>query len=124
MMFEAAVTEFPFVEEMPKREKSKLVKVWDRLVAFKEIQEREGTLLSSRFVASLLDVSQQRVSELMKLGKLVRIDFEGHPFITEASVVAYAKSERKAGRPVKFPTNLPEAFDRARRAVKNEAEKS
>ena len=101
-MIEASVNEFPFVQGLAKREKTKLENLWEVLKQAKEIADEKGMLLPSRFAAGLLGVSQQRVSQLMESGKLERVDLRGHPFVTESSVVDYAMSERKAGRPCKI----------------------
>lgn len=45
----------------------------------------------------LLDVTEQRVSELMRDGKLTRVDFYGVVCVTEDSVVQYDQSGRDWG---------------------------
>ena len=101
-MIEAGVNEFPFVEGLAKRDKTKLENLWEVLKRAKELADEKGMLLPSRFAAGLLGVSQQRVDQLMDAGKLERVVLDGHPFITEDSIVDYAKSERKTGRPIKI----------------------
>lgn len=108
-MFEAAITEFPFVAEMPKREKSKLQKVWDRFKEIQALQDVHGMLIPHVMAAKLLDVSHQRVSQLVEAGKLVCVKIEGSSLITEKSLVELAKSERKAGRPFNTPGTYGEA---------------
>jgi len=100
-MFEAAITEFPFVEAMPKREKSKLAKVWDTFEEIRRITEERGVLVPAGFVAKLLNVSNQRIGQLMETESLERVDIGQMPFITERSIIALAQTERKAGRPFK-----------------------
>lgn len=101
-MFEAAATDFPFVAELPKREKSRAVQVWEAFRELSRIAETEGAPIPQAFAAKLLGISHQRVSELANEGRLKTCDVNGVRFVTENSVVAYAKSERKAGRPVKL----------------------
>lgn len=101
VMFEAAATDFPFVAELPKREKSKLVRVWDHFRELSRISETEGMLIPMSFAAIVLDVCRQRVYQLAEEGRLKVIKVNGHSFVTENSVVDYAASERKAGRPVR-----------------------
>lgn len=104
-MFEAAVNEFPFVETLPKREKNKLAKLWDRLREFQALREQEGDLLSLPLAAKLLDISHQRVCQLCEAGHLKRVDFEGHGYITQQSLLDRAQSERQSGgRPRKVPS--------------------
>lgn len=112
-MHQAAITEFPFVDEMPKGEKSKLAKIWDQFQALSDAQKEHGILLPPAFVASMLGVSRQRISEVCKDGRLVVVQVGGRPFVTEHSVIDYAKAERKVGRPLNIPTTNKEIFKRA-----------
>jgi hypothetical protein len=102
--------DFPFVEKLPKREKSKLARVWDDLKAFNALQKEHGLLLTPRFAGALLGVGKSRIDQLMDVGKLTRVEFQGHPYIPEPSVIELARSERKNGRPFKMPTTLKEKF--------------
>jgi len=99
-MFEVAINEFPFVAEMPRAEKREAKGMWERYKELSSLAQVHGMLMPPWMASKLLDVSQQRVSELMADGRLQRIEWEGRPFVTENSVVDYAKTERKAGRPV------------------------
>jgi len=111
-MFEVEVDcmEFAFVSALPKREKSKLAKVWDTFNELRAAMASKGDLVPATMAAKCLDISRQRVWELMQAGKLDRVEVDGHVFVTADSVVALAKSERKAGRPFKTPTNYREAW--------------
>jgi len=104
-MHEAAVNEFPFVEQLPKREKSRVALLWEHLREMKALQERKGILVAPFMAAELLGVSKQRVAELIADGRLERVEWRGRVFITETDLLAYAQSERKAGRPC-GPKNL------------------
>lgn len=101
---DSLIAEFPFAAALPKREKSKLVKLMDLVAEMKAIQATEGTLLPLRFAAKVIGVSRQRVDELVQVGTIRRFDVDGHSFVTENSVVDFCKSERKSGRPFKAPT--------------------
>lgn len=100
-MVDVTFSECPFVATLPKREKSKMAKVWERFQELARITEEKGMLVPVPLVAKVLGVSRQRCGELIKLGRLESVEVDGHHFVVEASVVAYAQSERKAGRPVK-----------------------
>jgi predicted DNA-binding transcriptional regulator AlpA len=100
-MFEAQLVEFPFMAEMPKRERSKMGTLWDRFTQLKEITEKKGMLLPVVFCSKLLGVSRQRVYDLLKEGRMERVEVEGQMYITEESFVAWCKAEHKAGRPVR-----------------------
>lgn len=102
------VAEFPFVEGLPKREKSKFERVWDRFQELSKAAEGKGMLLPLRMAAEIIGVSKQRVQDLIGEGRLEVLELSGERFITEVSVVAYAKSERKAGRPVKLAREAEE----------------
>ena len=102
-MAEAVVlSEFPFVAQMPKRQKTRLQRVWDILGEYRSTIEREGNLVPASLASALLDVSHQRVMQLCNLGKLRRVEVAGHVYVTEQSVLDLAKMERKAGRPMKI----------------------
>jgi hypothetical protein len=114
MMFEADALEFPAFAGLPKREKSKLHKVWDAFQELSRVTEEKGLLVQQSIAARLLDVSPQRVNELVKAGRLETHNFNGVPLVTENSIVSFAKSERKSGRPCNLPTTLSESFRRAK----------
>lgn len=104
-MSEVAVnleSEFPFMAGLPKREKTRLQKVMEHFREIKAISEKKGMLVPARLAARILDVSAARVNDLMKSGTLERVEVNEHPFVTEESLIEYAASERKAGRPSKL----------------------
>lgn len=103
-MFESQALEFSFVEAMPKREKSRLVKCWEFAKEIARISETEGDLLPVSFACKLLDVSRSRIDQFVTDGRLKRFDVDGHVFISSNSIVECAKIERKHGRPFKVPT--------------------
>lgn len=113
-----AVLEMPFVETLPKREKSRLARLWDHFAAVREISKEHGMLVPVKLAADLAGVSHQRIAELIEDGRLVRIDLHGHRYITENSFVDWAKSERKTGRPVKLMDSRKSLWDASLRAAK------
>lgn len=104
-MFEAAVAEFPFVETLPRSEKSKVARVWDLLHVMAAVTKVEGQLVPVMLAAKLLDYTRSSIDNQVEAGRLKRVDIDGHVFITENSIVAFAKEERKMGRPRKVPSN-------------------
>jgi hypothetical protein len=96
--------EFPFVNTIPKREKSRLRKAWDLFQELAAATEQHGPMCPASLAKKILDVSQQRVAQLMETGQLVSVSVAGHNYITKESLIAYCNSERKAGRPVKALT--------------------
>lgn len=107
-MFNAAdaAAEFPFVETLPKREKSKLAMMWEQARRLSQIIEEVGALVPQHLVAEVLGVSKQRVGQFVDEGRLENVEFCGVRYCTERSVLAFAKIERKiTGRPPHKPSN-------------------
>lgn len=96
---EITINEFPFVSQLPKREKSRYEIFWERLQRTKAELDKHGPCWPVAIAASVLGVSKQRIHQLMDAGQLVRVDVEGHPYIPEESIFEFARTERKAGRP-------------------------
>jgi hypothetical protein len=118
-----AVLDFPFVQTLPKREKSRVAKLWDHLAEIRAIEREHGRLIPMQFCADLADVSKQRIFTLVEEGRLVRMDVNGHPHITANSFEEWAKSERKAGRPLKVLATKKEIWKASERAAKALVEK-
>lgn len=118
-MFDTVASEFPFVEALPKREKSKLVKLWDRVFEFGRISGREGGLVTVMVAARLLGLSRTRIDQLVAAGRLRVVPFEGHVFISCFSIEEYAKQEKsKGGRPRISPSEAWEmSIDSSRQAI-------
>jgi hypothetical protein len=95
--------EFPFVAELPRREKSRWAQVWEDFKAMQAVTQEHGVLVPVGYVVKLLAVSRQRVYELCDVGRLQAFEFNGHYFVTQASIEGFCRSERKGGRPVKAP---------------------
>ena len=115
-MFEAAINEFPFVAELPKREKSKLADLWDRFQEVKAITDKKGMIVPPIVAAELLGVSRQRIWQLMEGGRLARLEWRGQVFVTERDLMEFAESERKTGRPC-GPNSLKDVCGMTIRAV-------
>lgn len=98
---EAAVSEFPFVQELPKRQQKKLKSVWEVLEDYKTMFQTHGVLVPVSVAAKLLNISPQRILQLVEAGRLKRVDMWEKAHITEASIVELAETERKRGRPFK-----------------------
>jgi len=107
---------------MPKREKSKLSRIWEHFAEVKAATAKHGVLLPQHYAATLLSVSNQRVHQLVNDGRLMTVEVGGLRYVTENSMTAYAQSERKAGRPPKIPS-LKAIFGKARESVQDTASK-
>ena len=99
-MFQAAISEFPFVESLPKREKSRLRTMWDHVNALIEASEKDGFPIQQAYAARLLGFSRQRMCALVDQGRFRTVEVNGERFVTMNSVMEFAETERKNGRPV------------------------
>jgi hypothetical protein len=98
---------FPFVDELPKREKSR----WQKFRDVWAEAKAKGPLIPASLAAKLCDVTRQRIDELMARGKLERVELQGHVMITEASLIAWLEApDDKGGRPRKLPSNAKELW--------------
>lgn len=121
-MSEVAVTEFPFVEALPKRERSKLSKLWDHFQEVRAAAKEHGTLLPQYYAAQLLGVSRQRVHVLVNEGRLHTVVVGGLRYVTEASMIEFARAERATGVHVVVP-GVRETLRAARESVLDIASK-
>lgn len=97
-MNDVAVSEFPFVAELPKRDRTHVKSVWDHVKDFSELVEGKGVPLSPSTAAELLGVSRQRIWQLINAGQLEVVKLCDTSFVTEHSVLDLAKIERTCGR--------------------------
>lgn len=113
--------EFPFVEVLPKREKSRLLSVWELISELSRVSEQKGALVPVVLAAEALNVTRQRMHQFCDESRLEVVLVRGHKFITEDSLVAFAKQQRKSGRPFNLPTSAKDQFSAACRAFKNKS---
>jgi excisionase family DNA binding protein len=112
-MSEVTTADFPFVQDLPKREKSKLLTVWEEFRELCKLAEGKGTLIPVVLTANVLNMSTQRVYQLIESGKLEAIRSGRTVLVTEASVVELARTERKTGRPFKHPETIGQMWKAA-----------
>lgn len=117
MFAKAEALEFPFTAAMPKPEKSKLAKCWALLQRMNEISKTEGDLVPLMLGAKCLGLSRSRIDQLVADGRLRRYTIDNHVFLTENSIVEFAKLERKEGRPLKVPETFGQAVALAKEHV-------
>ena len=100
-MSEVATLNFAFVDELPKREASRVSQVWDRIQGLIARSDEHGVLLPVTVVAKALNVGRTRVDQLVEAKHLVRVDIYDHVFITSNSLRNYAdnKLSLQPGRP-------------------------
>ena len=100
-MTDTVASEFPFVESLPKRAKSRFQRAWDVVEELTQKQAEVGEFVPASLVAKVLQCSRQNVFNLAERGSLEPVRVDGHFFITKRSLVAYAETERLQGRPLK-----------------------
>lgn len=123
-MHEAAATEFPFMADpaFTKREKSRLARLWEHFQEVKAAVAQHGVLMPQTYAADLLGVTKQRVFTLVEQGRLTTVMIGGRRYVTEASMMEFAKSERASGRHLTVP-GVRETFRKALDASRELAEK-
>jgi len=114
MYHEATALDLPGFSELPKREKTRLEKIWDHFQAVREVVEKKGMLVPQHVVADLLGVSRQRVHVLVNEGRLEAVQLHGNRYVTEESFIAFSKVEREIGRPLRLPQGVRETWKWAR----------
>lgn len=115
-----AVTEFPFVESLPKRDKGRVQTAWDHFRELSEISKSKGMIMPQSFAAYVLGVSRSRVSQLIDAGRLRAVDVRGERWVTEDSIVEWARAEHRVGRPPNIPKTVGECLTVARQAAKGD----
>ena len=111
----ADLAEFPFVESLPKREKSRVGKLLDVIGEIEQAQRERGPLLSQRVIADVLGVSRARIGQLVDEGRLQSVRIGKTRFVFLASFREFAKQERPIGRPKK--SGLLESASAGLRAI-------
>jgi len=121
VMAELTIDEFPFVEGLPKREKSKLASLWDHLEEARAVTDEKGLLIPLTYAAKLGGVSHQRIFQLCETGHLEKVMFADRAHVTEDSLVEWVKSERLSGRHVEatYKSVIKAAFQTAFEPLKN-----
>ena len=71
----------------------------EELQRMRKVTEREEGLVNIPQTAILLDVSRERVRELMQLGTLSRFEFLGHIYLCFREINARRSQDIKSGRP-------------------------
>lgn len=95
------------MEDVSKREASRIVSVWDCILGLVAGSKEHGVLIPVSLAAKSLNVSRTRVDELIADGKLQRVDVYDHVFVGSNSLALYARSPRLPGRPRKPAQTCP-----------------
>lgn len=92
------VNEFEFMASVPSKETPP--SPYALLAELRALSREHGVLVPVALAVAILDVSRQRVYDLINAEVLRSVRVCNTVMITEQSLVAYANSERKSGRPV------------------------
>lgn len=70
---------------------------------FIEASEEHGVLVPRSMIASALEISTQRVHQLVQAGRLAELVIEGRHYVPAASLELFLTEERKTGVHLKVP---------------------
>lgn len=84
---------FPVIEDASRKRSG--------LRVFMDAIERHGPMIERAHIPVVLDVSKQRVHQLVEQGRIATVVVQGRVFVPLASLELYLADERKNGRPVK-----------------------
>lgn len=79
--------------KLPKRVKSK----WEELNELCDLVDKHGPIIPISVAADLLDLSRQRVYQLIDEGLLVPVDFASKRWLAEKQIRAFVEVERSTG---------------------------
>jgi hypothetical protein len=88
---------FPSIAATKPRKRSPLRELIDAI-------QLHGPLIPQGFMHVALDMSRQRVHQLIADGRIATIHVAGKQFIPLAALDVFLSDERKTGRPAKDPT--------------------
>lgn len=89
-----------------------------RLDQFLDAVDRHGALIPQAMVHGLVDLSKQRVSVLIREGRIASLKIGGRVFVPVAALELFLSEERKDGRPVTEKIDIKdyrESVERAQR---------
>jgi hypothetical protein len=96
-MSDGAAIDFPFVHDLPKREKSKVGQAFDELAEFWEVSKQERGLVTVNHAMKALNITRTTIDILCAKGILRRYKFADHVLISVASIKERAEAERSVG---------------------------
>jgi len=103
------LSDFPFVADLPKREKSARAKVLEAMDEVARVTAERGPLIPQALAAEFLGLTTQRVGALISTGRVEAVELVGRRFVVLNSFREFAKIERRTGRPRKSPAPVAQA---------------
>lgn len=100
-MHEAEALEFPWVSSLPRSEKTKVGHALAAAREFIALQKKHGPLVPLALVAASMNVSRQRMHQLVTEGRIRTVFFHNFHYVSEAELQRFGDEERKNGRPFK-----------------------
>ncbi len=95
---------FPVIIQQAQTERPK-----SALRQFLDALSTHGPLVPRGYLPALLDLSNERVRQLVDAGRIATLDLGGRQMVPVAAIEAFLAQERKTGRPVREHT-FREAF--------------
>ena len=108
-----ADSEFAFVQAMPKPKESRWSHYLKEVAALKAAQEKHGLMIPASLVHTVLDISRQRVHQLMDSGKIPYYLIGKQRYVPEEALVAHIKQMEGKGYHYNLPKSTGDAFKRA-----------
>jgi len=72
---------------------------WEELNELCDLVDKHGPIIPCAMAAELLELSSQRVSQLVQAGTLPTVEFRGKKWVAERDIRAFIEVKRKPGRP-------------------------
>lgn len=99
MTHSTAIAEFPFVAELPKREKTRRMKLLEVLDILEARTKEKGPVIPQSLAAEILGVTRQRVAQFVDSGRIEAFLLNGTRFVYLRSFLEFCKEDRPTGRP-------------------------
>lgn len=102
---DAVVEQFEMFPEMPTAPLPKKVRnLWERMNDMRELTAKHGQLIPISAAAALMDLSRQRVYQLIDEGTLRPVECWEQKWLCENDIREFLELERDKGRPAKQPS--------------------
>lgn len=91
------VAEFPFVGELPKREKTRRMKLVEAIEQLEARTREKGPVIPQSLAAEILGVSRARICQLVDAGRIESFLLNGTRFLFAKSFLEFCKEDRPTG---------------------------
>ena len=108
----ASAETFQFMESVPKRSTA-FTKMTDAFQMLRDVIGSGGAYIPKAMVQDVLDVSRQRVDQIIGAGYLATFTLHGKEYVTETDLKAYIEAAPRHGHEISLPKSKREALSRA-----------